>query len=129
MSKGRFIALGISAVLTFDLLAGLLSRSTAVPYESFALGSFLIYFSVGLLGARRFDLKLGFTAAILVGFSEATLGWLISYALGVGQAELVLGWAMILGIIFMVTLWAASFGVAGAMVGQRLGESGQANGR
>lgn len=109
-------------ILLFDLAASLLSKALAMPYGAFSIGSFVIYFLVGLLVARATDLKMGMVAAAETGLVEATLGWAISWLVGVGRlSSEELPPAAIVATVIGVILSAAVVGLIGALIGRKLG--------
>lgn len=85
-SIARLATIASAGILVFDTMASLLSRATGFEYGLFALGSLAIY---GLVGAAAYRLRgsvgLATMVAGVVGLTEATLGWYISWMLGPGR--------------------------------------------
>lgn len=122
--QSRFIVGGVAAILVFDLVASLASRSLGFPYTRAAWGSYLIYFMIGLLVARAggaSSVRAAATAAAIAGFAEASLGWAISWQVGPGRLppERALTVGSWVGIAIFVVASAAAIGALGGVVGRR----------
>jgi len=78
--------LGCAAVLAFDALCAVITRSTGVAYGRFAAGSLLLYCLAGYLAARSDPrVIVGAAAGAAVAATEATVGWRIARAMGVDK--------------------------------------------
>jgi hypothetical protein len=119
MNERMLFALKAGAVVVlFDLVASLLSRRFAIPYTSFRYGSFVIYLLAGLLAARQFGFPTAPVVGGFVGFSEATLGWAISWVIGPGRLPPAqVKTRYVLFAIVMVTVMASLFGALGGVGG------------
>ncbi len=80
--------IGAVTVISFDAVAAVTSRATGVAYSRFTLGSCIIYAGVGYLAARsalQGQLGTSALAGIIVGFTDATVGWTLSWIIGPGR--------------------------------------------
>lgn len=119
----RIVFGGIIAILLFDLIASIASRQLGFSYAWATIGSFTIYLVSGYIAAKSHARPIqaaAFVAAI-VGLVEASVGWWISWQIGVGRPvdgkELTVGsW---LTIAVFVTAFAAVLGAFGGFVGRR----------
>jgi len=117
----RLLTYAAAVILLFDLVASILSQLLPIRYALFSIGSFAIYFLVGLLVARAAGLKLGVVAAATTGLVEATLGWAISWLVGPGRFPLeAVRPAEIVATVIMVILAPVVLGLVGALIGQLL---------
>ncbi len=84
MLRNIFTCCGI--VLTFDAVASAISKSTGIPYFDFVIPQFAMYLIIGLVLARVAGMGAPtITPVIIAALVEATLGWWISIAIGVGR--------------------------------------------
>jgi hypothetical protein len=120
---------GILAVLVFDALASIASQSFGFAYASASIGSYLIYLGIGYFAARHASarpLAAGALAAAVAGLADASLGWMISSALGAGSlpAGVRLTATRWIGTALVVVVLAAAVGALGGVVGRRRTEIG-----
>ncbi|MBL8205957.1 MAG: hypothetical protein JNM09_17105 [Blastocatellia bacterium] len=66
------------AVLIFDALASIVSRTFEVRYYYFSFGSLIIYFLAGAYTAKTGRLRDAFINLMLIGLVDASIGWLIT---------------------------------------------------
>lgn len=85
MTPRNVVLLGIAAVVVYDTLASIGSLALGFPYAGAAVGSLAIYFGAGFFAARYKSRWFGLLAGLVVGLSDATIGWGISWALGPGR--------------------------------------------
>jgi hypothetical protein len=119
----RAIIAGVIAVVVFDAVAAFASRALGFPYASATLGSYLLYFAVGVFAARTAGsspVKAAALAAAIAGLADASLGWWVSSLIGPGRPlagfELTaLRWA---GVALFVVMLAAAIGTVGGLVGR-----------
>ena len=113
----KIVRLGVLAVLTFDTVASFASVGFGFPYEYAAVGSVLIYGTVGYVVFRRLGLLSAVGAALLVEVVDATLGWYISWQIGPGAlpAEQTTT-AVIATTIVFVLIFAAVCAVIGSAI-------------
>ena len=115
----RVILISVAAVLVFDTVAAVASRTTGFPYTSAVYGSYIIYAVAGCFGMRASGrLWAGALAGGVAGLADSTLGWLISNAIGpyIPPMELPTGPAAVVVVVILVTLSAAVIGLIGAFV-------------
>lgn len=120
----KVVALGVGAVLLFDLLASLASRGLGFPYARAAIGSYIIYFAIGYFAARAsvtHPLQAAAIAAGVAGLADASLGWFISWKLRAAQlpAGVTLTAARRIGIAVTAIVLAAIVGTVGGALGRR----------
>ena len=113
----KIVGLGVLAVLAFDTAASFASTSFGFPYKNAAIGSVLIYITVGYLVFRRSGFFSAIGAALLIEVVDATLGWYISWQIGPGalpveQATI----AVIATAIVIVFIIAAACAVIGSII-------------
>ncbi|MGH2943577.1 MAG: hypothetical protein ACRDLN_12475 [Solirubrobacteraceae bacterium] len=84
----RLVLGGGVAVVVFDALAALASKTLEFDYALAELGSVLIYVAAGYaVGRVRGDLRACSVAGALVSLVDATAGWAVSAAIGPGRIE------------------------------------------
>lgn len=84
----RIALLGALTVVVFDALASLASRATGIAYGSASVGSWLLYAGFGYLAARAVPgapVRAAVLTGLMLGVTDATLGWATSWALGPGR--------------------------------------------
>ncbi len=121
MSVTRKIVLsGCLGIVAFDALASIASRLLNFPYPYATVGSFVIYAVVGFTAARISSVKAAALAGAMVGLTEATVGWGVSWLIGPGRVSnsgINLG-TFVLTVI-LVSLVAGGIGAVGGAVGRR----------
>jgi hypothetical protein len=127
----RVIVIGAAAVLVFDLVASLASRSLGFDYARASVGSYILYFGIGFFAARgatSAPITNAAVAAAIVGLVDASLGWAISRRIGpgrpAGSPQLTVRLWVTTAII--VIGLAAAVGAAGGFVGRRPPPAGAA---
>jgi len=80
----KIIGLGVVAVLALAAASSFASIALGFPYRYASAGSVLIYTTVGYLTFRRWGLVRAVAAAVIVEVVDATLGWFISFQIGIG---------------------------------------------
>jgi len=84
----KLLVQGVSLVIIYDAVASIISKQFGIPYGDLTAGSLFIYAVVGFF-ASRINEKRSLVTAILagafIGFTDATLGWLVSYLIGPGR--------------------------------------------
>lgn len=117
----RVVLYGAAAVVIFDIIASLLARMTGVAYGSTAIGLIIIYGVIGYLAARAMPSKRLIAAAragIVLGLTDASAGWAVSWAIGPGRWHrgLTPGWWIAIAIF--VTVLAAVTATIGGLLAQ-----------
>jgi hypothetical protein len=108
---------GSLAIILFDTLGALASRTLAFSYYSLAPASYLIYAGAGFFGARRAGWAGACFAGAITGVAESTIGWGISWAIGPGRPPGgYTGFGPLLFTIILVTALAAVLGCVGGLV-------------
>lgn len=113
----KIVGLGVLAVLAFDTVASFASVGFGFPYEYAAVGSILIYATVGYLVFRRLGLFNAVGAALLVEVVDATLGWYISWQIGPGALPAGQATTAVIATTFvLVLIFAAVCAVIGSAI-------------
>ncbi len=85
MQLSKFFALSSLSVIAFDAVASIASLALGFSYSYAALGSAVLYIVFAYFAARAF----GFWAALLLGavmgITDVTLGWAVSWVIGPGR--------------------------------------------
>ena len=76
---------GAIAVVLFDAIAALASRSMGFAYTNASYGSFLIYAIAGFFGAKVASWKGAALVGLALGLVDATIGWAVSWVIGPGR--------------------------------------------
>ena len=109
------ILVGAAAVLAFDTIGSLASRRFRFPYTKLTLGSFAIYFVVGVVAATSGSVTSAALTGAIVGLVESTVGWAISWRIGPGRpADSPLTASRIVGTVALVMILGALFGGLGS---------------
>jgi hypothetical protein len=110
---------GIVAVLLFDALGSFASKQFGFSYALLIPGSVLIYGLVAALVARRRDWLLGLFAGALMGLTDVTVGWAVSWIIGPGKPETGLTAMTIVGAVITAFVLSGLAGAIGAWIGAR----------
>jgi hypothetical protein len=81
----RLVSWGALAIVVFDLLASVASRTIGFRYGYTTVGSWLIYAAVGFMIGRRADVGAAALGVAIIAVVEATIGWAVSWAIGPGR--------------------------------------------
>jgi ascorbate-specific PTS system EIIC-type component UlaA len=76
-----------ATVIVFDALGATASRVVGFNYESLFPVSLLIYATAGYLAARRGGIKAALLCGVIVGLTDATVGWAVSWLIGPGRSS------------------------------------------
>lgn len=114
-SVPRIILFGAVLIVVYDTVTALVSAGFGVSYGIFAIGSFLISFLFGLLAARKSRWFVGAIAGAVIAFSEATVGWAISWAVGPGKPPVEMDAFAIVVTIALVIPIGAFLGLLGGL--------------
>lgn len=117
MTNGTRVAIvGGVAVIAFDAIASIVSRSTGIPYDRATYGSWILYALIGYMAGRTSPttaLKSAALTGIVVGVADATLGWATSWSLGQGRVAGGISAAQWIFVAAIVTLLATGFAALG----------------
>jgi hypothetical protein len=83
----KIVAYGVVAIVAFDTIASLASRSFGFPYVYATAGSWIIYAAVGFAIGRLAPISYAAIGVATVGFAEATVGWWFSWIIGPGRTK------------------------------------------
>jgi hypothetical protein len=73
-------------VLAFDALASTISKTAGIPYFDFVVAQFAMYLIMGMVLGRVAGMGAPtIVPVVIAAIVEATLGWWISIAIGVGR--------------------------------------------
>ncbi len=114
---------GVIAVLSLDTVGSFASQQLKFRYTRLAPISFLLWSTAAAIASQAGYPDLikstgyGALAGLIIGLTDSTLGWWISWQLGAGRLppQLVTS-VKIARIIFKVTMMAAGIGAAGALL-------------
>jgi hypothetical protein len=123
-SWARIVTFGSISILIFDLIASSASRFFGFPYRQATIGSFLIYAIVGYVVARMADqnqLPFVLLAGVLIGLTDATLGWGVSWLVGPGKPKTTLTPARWIMTALVVMATSALLATIGAVVARLAG--------
>jgi hypothetical protein len=117
----RVALIGMSAVIVFDALASLASLGAGFNYEYSAFGSLLLYVAFGSWAGRVRAISFAVIVGALMGLSDASLGWAVSWILGPGRWQSgipsIATWALI---ALQIVAVAALCGLLGGVLGKYL---------
>ena len=117
----RVALVGMGAVIVFDAIASLASLGTGFNYEYSAFGSLLLYGAFGYWAGRVRTITSAAFVGALMGLSDASLGWAVSWILGPGRWESgipsLTTWALI---ALQIVAVAALCGLLGGVLGKYL---------
>lgn len=112
----RLILSGIAAVIAFDAIASIVSRSTGIPYDYATYGSWILYTILGYVAGKvspRTALQSAALAGLIFGVADATLGWATSWVLGPGRIAGGITPTQWIVVAAIVTLFATGFATLG----------------
>lgn len=120
----KIVIIGVSVVVVFDLLASFASQSMGFAYGWASIGSYIIYFLIGLLAARSAvanPVRAAAAVTAIAGLADASLGWWISWQIGPGKPapDFVMTPARWVTTALIVVGLAAAVGAVGGLVGRR----------
>lgn len=117
------VLFGVVAVLTLDMTGAFLSRRLGFPYARLSPISLLLWATAGGLASRGVvsdpagSIALGCLSGLIVGLIDSTVGWWISWRLGVGRLKPeLMTTRRISKVILRVTMLAAGTGAAAALL-------------
>jgi hypothetical protein len=117
-NKTKFYLTVASAIIIFDVVASFASRWLNVDYTMFGLVSLCLYLISGYLGCKFYGFLSGIIAGLITGFTDSTIGWLLSYAIGpcipFGQPHFT--FPLVLIVVVIVILEATILGSFGALL-------------
>lgn len=113
----RLALIGAAAVVAFDAAASVASRVTGVAYSWATVGSWLLYAGFGYLASRAAggSVQVAALTGAVLGATDASLGWAVSWALGPGRMPGVDARRWVSTLIFVAALAAGIAAIGGAM--------------
>ena len=118
--KLRLVLFLSGAIVLFDAGASIASRQLGFPYTNAAVGSYILYAIGGFLAARQANLAFAAQVGAVLGLVDATLGWVVSSAIGPNvppMPRLTIGTWLFVTIVVVVT------SVVCALVGGAIGRA------
>ena len=120
-SLTALVAICVGAGILFDVVASFASKYLGVPYVLASLGSLLIYGITGYFTGRVASPSHAAMAGAVVGLSESTVGWYVSWIIGPGRPTTgIVGRSQIAKAITQVTLLGAVLAAATAIIASTL---------
>lgn len=110
------LLIGVSAVVAFDIVGSLASRSFNFAYQWLTIGSFLIYAGVGFAASKYNSLLFAPLTGAIMSFVDSTLGWYISWIIGPGRPAMEMDSTAIISTVIFVTLIGAVIGFVSGLV-------------
>lgn len=108
-------------LVALDIVGALAERPLGFPYPPLSVVSFLVYLSVGVVGAWRGSFVTGLVAGAVVGFLDATVGPLLAWLIGPGPlGQTITEPGIFAYSVSVTTAIAAGAGLIGAAVGSWL---------
>lgn len=86
--RTRIFVTAIIAIVAFDALASIASRTTGTPYYWATFGSWILYIGIGYFAGRAIPespIRTAGITGLVAGIADASLGWLTSWAIGPGK--------------------------------------------
>lgn len=104
-------------VVTFDVIASLVSRTFQIEYGYFILVSLILYVLIGFWGAWRRSFVYGMLLGAIAGLSDSTLGWFASRMIGPYIQPKVphANFSLVVITVLMVTILALACGSVGSL--------------
>jgi hypothetical protein len=112
------ILIGVFAVVIFDTIGSLASRSFSFPYSWLTVGSFLIYAGVGFAASKYDGLMFAPLAGAITSLVDSTLGWYISWIIGPGRPATEMDSTTIISTVLFVTVTGVGTGFIGGLIGR-----------
>ena len=112
----RVALIGVVAVIAFDAIASVVSRSTGISYNWATYGSWVLYAVLGYFAGRASPsaaFKSAALAGVIIGLADATLGWATSWSLGQGRVAGGISAVQWIFVATIVTLFAVGFAALG----------------
>ena len=117
MGKAKLFLTVAGAVILFDALASLASRSLSFNYANLVWVSLCLYLASGYFGCKYHDFLSGILAGSIAGLSDSTIGWALSAAIGPDTTSHPRPAPLsILIVIVIVTTTGTLFGLLGALL-------------
>jgi len=86
--RTRIFIIGIIAIVAFDALASIASRTTGIPYFWASFGSWILYIGIGYFAGRAIpesSIRTAAIAGLVSGIADASLGWAAAWVIGPGK--------------------------------------------
>ena len=106
---------GSLVVVAYDAMAAAISAVWGISYGLFSIGSLLIYLVFGFLSGRKSQWFFGAIAGAVIGLTESTVGWMISWYIGPGKPTTEMNGLMITVAIIFVIVNAGILGLIGGL--------------
>ncbi|QNP40174.1 hypothetical protein [Lysobacter solisilvae (ex Woo and Kim 2020)] len=87
MQALKFFALSSLSVIAFDAVASVASLGLGFPYSYATLGSAALYIVFAYFAARMFGFWPALLLGAVMGITDVTLGWAVSWAIGPGRVS------------------------------------------
>lgn len=75
------------SVIVFDAVASSAALLIGFDYGYAVIGSCVLYVAFGFLASRARTVGFATVVGVLIGLTDATLGWAVSWAIGPGRLE------------------------------------------
>lgn len=85
MQSFKFFALSSLSVIAFDAVASIASLGLGFPYSYATFGSAVLYIVFAYFAARMFGFRAALLLGAIMGITDVTLGWAVSWAIGPGR--------------------------------------------
>ena len=119
----RLLIFSAVAILIFDVAAALAARAIGFSYGYASVGKLVIYLAAAFLASRKFGFGWALLVGLVLGLTDATLGWAASWAIGPGRLQMDLTPRLLRGALAgttMVSLVCAVIGGGAGALARRL---------
>ena len=114
----RYCLTVVCVIVLFDVLSSFASRTLEFDHTKLVWVSWCLYALAGYVGCKRFDFLSGIAVGLIAGFSDSTVGWALSSAIGpyVPSTEPRYTLPLISVVVISVSIMGAFFGLIGSLV-------------
>jgi len=113
LKASKFFLLAPLSVIAFDAVASTASLALGFPYSYASIGSAVLYITFAYFAARMFGFKVALLLGAVMGITDATIGWAVSWAIGPGRVPI----DLTPSVWFYTALFAATLGVIYGLIG------------
>ena len=110
------VLVGAVTIVTYDFIGATLARRERFSFSRLLVGSFLIDLFTGYFVARASTTAAAMAGSALVGFVDATIGWMITWRIGPGRPKVRTTHLSIALTVLLMTVMAALLGLVGAFM-------------
>lgn len=117
----KFLLLASLSVVVFDAAASVASLAFGFSYSCATIGSAILCMAFAFSAARMSGFRIALLTGMVMGVTDVTIGWAVSWAIGPGRIDIDLTPSVWMYTLLFAAILGVVYGVIGGGIGLLVG--------